>query len=109
MKKSEKNLKFFYIPCRDRAEALGISRTLVAEKLAACGNILDGMTSVYPWNGVIQEDREAILILKTTELLSETCAKRVKELHSYEVPCVIAWDAAVMNEDYISFLENATR
>ena len=63
-----------------------LARRLVQERLVACGNVIPGLTSVYRWDGAIQEETEALVLLKTTEDQVEALRKRVVELHSYEVP-----------------------
>lgn len=103
---NQKNIQILYITCRDKAEALTIGKVLVEERLAACANIMDGMTSVYFWQGKLQEEQEVVLLLKTTVDQAEACATRVRALHSYEVPCVMTWTSAVLNSDYFSWVEN---
>lgn len=101
-------MKILYVTCASRDEALKIAKTVVDERLAACGNILDGMTSVYRWQDQIQEEREVVLILKTTATQVVACSLRVRELHSYEVPCVVSWDSHVLNPDYKRWLDDNT-
>lgn len=84
------NAVFAYITAPDRDEAMKIARALVHDKLAACSNVFDNMTSVYHWQGDICEDGECVIIAKTTdEKFDDVCAK-VSQIHSYETPCVIA-------------------
>lgn len=84
------NLRLVYITTKDKKEAKSIGKTLVEDKLAACVNIVDGMESIYRWDGEIVEDQETILIAKTPYHNVKELTKRVKELHSYECPCVIS-------------------
>lgn len=70
-------------------EAPGLARALVGERLAACVNLIPGVTSVYRWESQIQEDSETLLVAKTTEEGVEPLTRRVRELHSYEVPEVV--------------------
>ena len=79
-----------YVTTRDRDEAVRISSKLVEERLIACGNILDGMESVYWWNGKVERSKEAVLIAKTDRRNVELVTARILELHSYETPCVVA-------------------
>ena len=95
---------FVYITAPNRDEALRIGRTLVEERLAACVNVFDSMTSVYWWQDAIQQDQEAVLIAKTTEPLFERLAQRVRELHSYEVPCVVALPIMAGSEPYLDWI-----
>ncbi len=78
-----------YITARDLDEAKRISRVLVEERLAACVNVFP-ITSIYHWNG-LQEEGEAALIVKTTTKNVKKVENRVKELHSYDVPCIISF------------------
>lgn len=78
-----------YITCGSRDEATLIARTVVEERLAACANIIDGMRSVYWWQGKVTEDEETVLILKTSANGVGALTARVKALHSYDLPCVV--------------------
>ena len=95
-----------YVTCSDRQEALEISRALVTEKLAACANILDGMTSVYVWDGEVCEESESVLLLKTLETMREKAIARIIDLHSYEVPCVTVWPISGGNPAYLKWVED---
>lgn len=99
---------FVYATAASREEALSIGRTLVGERLAACANILDGMTSVYWWEQRVQEASEASLILKTTSDLVPALILRVKQLHSYECPAIVALPIAQGNPDYLAWIDNET-
>ena len=86
-------------------EADRIAETLVGEGLAACVNIVRGVTSVYHWQGEIQRDREWLLIAKTRREFLEELVERVHELHSYEVPEVIALPLSDGSERYLRWLD----
>jgi periplasmic divalent cation tolerance protein len=100
---------FCYITAGSREEALAIGNALVEERLAACANILDGMTSIYHWRGAIEEAREAVLIVKTRAALVEPLIERVRALHSYECPCVVALPITDGNPAYLAWIEAETR
>ena len=70
--------------------APSLARTLVAERFAACVNLLPGVTSVYRWDDEVQEEGETLLLAKTTRAGFEAFRRRVSELHPYEVPECIA-------------------
>ncbi|MBT0668894.1 divalent-cation tolerance protein CutA [Novosphingobium profundi] len=78
-------------PFPDEASALEAARTLVTEKLARCGNVLPGVTSVFEWQGAIDTAREVGLLLKTRADLLETAVSRLSRLHPYETPAVLGW------------------
>ena len=100
---------FAYITARDKTEALVIGRALVEERLAACVNILDGMTSVYRWEGEIEQGNETVLIAKTKEELVPALTERVKCLHSYTCPCVVAWPIEQGHAAFLDWIEKETR
>lgn len=97
-----------YITCGSAEEAGAIARTVVAERLAACGNIIDGMRSLYRWQGEVTEDTETVLILKTTAQLVAALTERVKALHSYDLPCVVEISLAGGNAAYFDWIAAAT-
>ena len=100
---------FVYMTAKDKEQAVSIGRTLVEERLVACVNVLDNMTSLYWWDGNVQEDNEVVLIAKTSEILLESLIQRVKDLHSYECPCVVAWPIAAANPAYLQWIDDETR
>lgn len=102
------NYIFAYITAGSKEEACAIGRTLVEEKLAGCVNILDGMTSIYRWNNEIEEAEETVLIAKTRESLFERLVERVRELHSYDVPCIVELSVGRGNRDYLEWLKRET-
>jgi periplasmic divalent cation tolerance protein len=98
-----------YITTSSTEEALRIGRDVVALRLAACANVLPGVTSVFRWQGEVQEDGETALILKTRSELVEPLTKRVKELHSYDCPCLVALPIAGGNPDFLQWIAEETR
>ena len=97
-----------YITTRDEAEAREIGRTLLSEKLAACVNI-HPIRSLFHWQGEIEEESEAAMLVKTRAELFDAVAKRVREMHSYEVPCVISVPVGKGNPDYLSWINQSTQ
>ena len=67
-------------------EARRIGSTLVEERLAACVNVLDGVTSIYRWKGGIERENEILMVMKTTSEHEERLRQRLVELHPYDVP-----------------------
>ena len=100
---------FVYVTCKDRAEALNVGRAVVEARLAACANIIDGMDSIYWWQGELQVEKEAILIMKSRRDLFAELTDKVKSVHSYEVPCVVALPIEAGNEDYLNWLMAETK
>ncbi|MGE4064338.1 MAG: divalent-cation tolerance protein CutA [Rhodospirillaceae bacterium] len=97
-----------YVTAASKDEALKIGRALVAERLAACANVLDGMHSVYWWQGAVEEAQEAVLILKTRAELAGRAMERVKALHSYDVPCALVYDVAGGLPAYLDWIDVST-
>ncbi len=98
-----------YVTASSRDEALNIGRTVVRERLAACANVIDRLTSVYWWEGAVQEDPEAALVLKTRADRLEALTARVRELHSYTCPCVVALPVLGGNPDFLAWIREETR
>jgi periplasmic divalent cation tolerance protein len=99
---------FCYVMVGSRPEALAIARTVVEERLAASANVLDGATSIYWWRGALEEASEAVLILKTRTELVERLTARIRELHSYESPCVVALPIVAGNPQYLAWIAEET-
>lgn len=97
-----------YVTTPNRESALSIAHCVVGERLAACANILPGMTSVYRWKGQTQVDDECVLILKTRRSLTERLQARVLELHGYECPCVVFLPVVDGNPAYLAWLGSET-
>jgi periplasmic divalent cation tolerance protein len=98
-----------YITTSDPAEAQKIGKAMVGEKLAACANIINGMDSVYRWEGKVEEGKEAILILKTKEKLVPELIEKVRSLHSYACPCIVSLPIVDGNKAYLDWLQKETR
>ncbi len=90
-----------------QAEAKELARILVGEKLAACANIIDTVSSIYWWEGKIQDDIESLLILKTRKDLGDTMIARTKQIHSYAVPEIIALPVIRGNQDYLDWIDES--
>ena len=93
-----------YVTCGSVNEVRQIAGTVVRERLAACANIVDGMRSVYWWEGEVQEGAEAVLILKTAAANVPALSACVRALHSYDVPCVAEIPLGRGNADYFDWI-----
>lgn len=100
---------WIYVTAASQEEGMRLARALVGERLAACANVLDGMTSVYWWEGEVQEEREVALVAKTRAELVEAVVQRVKRLHSYRCPCVVALPVVSGNPDFLAWVREETR
>ena len=93
----------------DAETLVKLTRTLVDERLAACGQNIASIRSIYRWDGAVQDDPEARVALHTKVSLVPELTERVKALHSYDVPCVIALPVVGGNADYIEWVLSETR
>ena len=90
-------------------KAAELARTLVEEQLAACGNVLPGLRSIYRWEGKVHDEPEALLILKTRAPLFEALRARVVALHPYQVPEVLRLDVAGGHLPYLEWIGASVR
>ena len=90
-------------------EAETIATALLEERLAACVNVASPVRSLYRWEGRIADDREWQLIIKTQARLFEALAARVRALHSYDVPEIIALPVLAGTTDYVDWIQNETK
>jgi periplasmic divalent cation tolerance protein len=97
-----------YITAKDAEEARKMGEIVVKQKLAACANIIQPVESIYWWKGRIEKGKEAVLLLKTKSSLADRLVSAVKELHSYDVPCIDLIAVADGNHDYFKWLEEVT-
>lgn len=98
-----------YVTVPDLPQAERIAQTIVAERLAACANILPGMQSVYHWQGKIETGAEVVLIFKTQETLFMPLRDKIKTLHSYDTPCIIALPIAAGDQNYLDWIIAETK
>ncbi len=97
-----------YITAPNEEEGARIARALVEERLAGCVNMVKPIRSIYRWNENIEDAAEVLMIVKTRKRLFEPLANRVRELHSYTVPEIIAVPVAEGSGDYLKWLEKVT-
>lgn len=99
---------FVYVTASDGDEARRIGRALVEARLAACANVLGEITSIYWWEGEVQEGGEIALIAKTRTELVPALTEKVKALHSYSCPCVVAWPLTAGNKSFLDWVLSET-
>ena len=98
-----------YITTASREEAKKISKALLETELVACTNIIGEMHSAYHWQGQIEENQETILVAKTKLELFTELETKVKELHSYDCPCIIALPIIAGSEGYLEWLQQSCK
>ena len=91
------------------AVAASLARTLVEEGLAACGNVVPGLRSIYRWQGRVEDEAEALLLLKTRAEAFEALRRRVVELHPYDVPEVLRLAVEAGHEPYLAWVRESVR
>lgn len=97
-----------FVTCSSAEEAEKIASTLVERRLAACGNIVPEIRSIFWWKESLEQEQEVLLILKSrTELFSQI-EEAVASLHSYEVPEIIAIPIAAGSDAYLNWIEHET-
>src|SRR5690242_6413338 len=95
--------------CPDLPSAERLAEALVAERLAACVQLLPGLRSVYRWQGAVERADEVLVLIKTTRDRLEALAARVRALHSYELPELLAVEAAGGLPEYLDWVAAETR
>jgi periplasmic divalent cation tolerance protein len=89
-------------------EAAAIARTLVEEKLVACVNMIPQIRSLYWWKGEVCDDQEVLLIMKTPRGMFAALQQRIRQLHSYEVPEIIALSVEQGLPEYLQWVLRST-
>ena len=102
------NTKLIYVTTSGETEAINIGRTLVDERLVACVNIIDGVRSIYRWEGKIEDEKETVLVMKTVSAKVKVVTQKIKSLHSYDCPCVVVVDIVGGNDDFLQWIANET-
>lgn len=101
--------RLLYITTAKVEEARRIGNALVEERLVACANIMPGLESIYWWQDNVVQDREVLLVVKTRAERVDAAIARIKALHSYTCPCIVALPIVAGNPDYLAWLEAETR
>lgn len=94
-----------YITCKDKQQAQMIAKQLIREKLVACANIIEGMTAIYEWQGEVYENTESILIVKSKVALFPSIEKSILALHTYDIPCIVAYPIVEGHLPYLEWVE----
>jgi periplasmic divalent cation tolerance protein len=95
-----------YVTASSEPEAFRIAENAVQDKFAACANISPKMSSVYWWEGVVQNSEEFIVILKTTKDKFAQLEHMIKKMHSYENPCIIMLDIESGSKEFLNWISD---
>lgn len=98
-----------YITTADTEEARKIGAELIKHRLVSCVNLFNGMESMFHWKGEVRSENEVVMIAKTKSSLIPEVTSLVKELHSYECPCIVSYEISGGNEDFINWIIDETK
>ncbi len=98
-----------FVTVSSAREGKKIAEALVKEKLAACVSVLGGIASHYRWEGKVESSREEMLMIKTQRSKFPVLAKRVRALHSYAVPEIIAVPIVSGERDYLRWIDDSLK
>ena len=102
-----KNYIVILVTAKDKKEAGKIARGLLEAKLIACANIVEGVQSLFWWQGKIDSSKEVLLVLKTKKVLFKKVIAQVRSLHSYQTPEIIALPIVAGSDDYLQWLDGS--
>lgn len=97
-------VNFVYMTAGSKDEAFAIGKALVAQKLAACINVIDQMQSIFEWEGEIQHDTEVVMIAKTTAARVPELIETVKARHSYDCPCIVCLPVTGGHPEFLDWI-----
>jgi periplasmic divalent cation tolerance protein len=98
-----------YVTAADADEARRIGRALVEDNLAACVNVLAPHTAIYCWKGKLEEGAECAFLARTTAGRFEALRARVRALHSYDLPCIVAFPSETGDPEFLEWVRGGVR
>ncbi|MDX2144238.1 MAG: divalent-cation tolerance protein CutA [Rhodospirillaceae bacterium] len=108
MNNADLNTIMVYVTTSNRGEAEAIAEALVQDRLAACVNVLGPIRSIYRWQGQVEKADETVLIAKTRAELFDEVRAKVKSMHSYDVPCIVAYPMVNGYGPYLEWIDAET-
>ncbi len=102
-------VKLFYCTTDSQSSANELAASIVEQQLAAFVNIIPGITSVYHWNNEIQHDQEWLLLIKTTDDMSEALKEAIMKIHPYDSPELISVDVTDGFPDYLQWVQDTVK
>jgi periplasmic divalent cation tolerance protein len=97
------------VTAKNKKEAKAIAQGLLKDKLIACANIIDGIESLFVWQGKLDQSKEALMVIKTQQKLFDKVVSKVKLLHSYQTPEIIALPIIQGSKDYLNWIDEVTQ
>lgn len=97
-------IRIVYMTAGNVDEASRIAKALVQRRLAACVNIIDGIRSIYEWEGTLQDEREVVMIAKTHADCLPELEEAVKSIHSYDCPCIVELAVSGGNNAFLDWV-----
>jgi periplasmic divalent cation tolerance protein len=107
MTPEDDDLRVLWASCPE-TDAAALVRTLVEEHLVACGNIVSGVRSIYRWQGAVCDEQEALLLMETTATRLDAAMDRLRALHPYEVPKILALHPCDVDAAYLQWVRGET-
>lgn len=98
-------ISLIYVTFGSAEETRRVARTLLQEKLIACANHLAPLVSQYEWKGEFREEAEFPILFKTTAKQVEKAMERIRDLHSFDTPVILSWDAEKADPNYAEWLK----
>jgi periplasmic divalent cation tolerance protein len=102
-------MHLIYITFPDREKALETASSLVRDRLVACVNLYDGVTSVYEWEGQVQQSSECTLICKTSDGNVEGVIDYIAKLHPYSCPCIVAVKVQAGHDAFLEWVDESCK
>jgi periplasmic divalent cation tolerance protein len=100
--------RFVYVTTASKEEALAIGRAVVERRLAACANVIDGVTSIYWWGGAVQSGPECVMVLKTVARQVTSLVETIRSMHSYDCPAITVLAIETGNPGYLDWIAAET-
>jgi periplasmic divalent cation tolerance protein len=99
-------IRLFYVTFPNLSEAQKCSKALLNERLVACANIhKGGIESMYWWEGQIEENSEVAVFFKSDSRNSSAITQKIKDMHPYETPCIVAIDITAGNREFLQWVQ----
>jgi len=95
-----------FVTVPDEETAVKVAKAVLDSKIAACASMIPAVRSLYWWKGEIQDDSELLLVIKTRSDMFDLLSRKIREIHPYEVPEIIAFPIVMGNHDYLAWIDD---